>query len=151
MKFKLFLCVVLLVWAAASDAQSFFAPISKPVQAVRNPFIHATTVAPDSTLNAFRPVVSVAAYSYPGNHAMTGVGAAYEHLKYDRTAQKWDVIYSFGAYAWYNTPLPSGESTNQTPVSFGFAATVLNGLLLAGIASDGTHIGPVIGVNINLN
>lgn len=150
MKFKILIFALLI--SSVCSAQNFFGrvgavePTAKPV----NKFYFNAT-QPDSTIKAFRPVVSPIAYSYPGNHAMIGAGVAYEELDWNYGSQVWDVPWSVGVYAWYNTPLPSGTSTNNTPVSFGPAITVLNGTLLLGAAYDAHKLGAVVGINIKLN
>lgn len=149
------IAVIFLLACSALHAQSFVKPVAhikKPVYG----FYRALTpgvVAVDSVKNLLRPTVSGAAafYSSGQSSAVVGAGVAYQHLNYAASADRWTVLWSIGAYAWYNTPLPSGQSTNTRPVSVGAAAQLFDGLILVGVATNFKQIGPVLGININLN
>lgn len=139
MKFKLFLCATLLVWAIASDAQSMLYSVPKPVQVTRNPFIRATTLAtPDSTLNVFR-ATSAAAYGVPGNIAMAGIGISYQHMKYDYTNVRWQTQWSIGGYGF-----AGGSVAPKSP------ADIITGAVLFGFYNDLIRVGPGINMNGNL-
>jgi len=151
MKFKvLFLSVSILVMYNVCSAQSFFKPVPKIKQQRYALTVAGTTK--DSTINAFRPVVNLAAYSLPGNQLMTGAGVSYQHLKYDPVTTKWEAIWSISAIQYIGTVvsnLPNGKPITAT----GIMAGLLNNLFMAGVAIDNNtgKFMTTVGLGISLN
>jgi hypothetical protein len=132
-----------LAMSSATHAQSFFKALPKESAKYG-------AAAPGGTLNLFRPSINLVSYSVPGNRLMTGAGPAYEHLKWDATSQKWDVVWSINAQIWYFAPLASGSPTNGN-VAYGLSAGVFNNLVLVGVATDGHYTFGTVGIGVNLN
>jgi len=146
MKFKLFLLAVSFVFATSCSAQSFFKPIPKPWQ---KKIGDAFSLASDSLMNAFRPIVNVASFGLPGSVGLSGAGVSYQHLKFDLTSGKWNAIWSVNALAWYKVNLDG--SVNNQSFAYGVAGGVFNNLLLVGAAYDGKKVFATVGVGISLN
>ena|SRR5277367_2951712 len=147
MKFLLFLLSMLFIGTCV-NAQSSFKTL--PKLAAPNRFAHATTVQ-DSTMQAWRFIADIAAYSEPGNIAEAGVGYGYQWLKYDYTSQKWTCQYSVSAVAF-----AGGSVAPSTPASIVSAAIMAgfdNNLFLVGPQYNfGTkQFGVAISIGINLN
>lgn len=125
-KILLLLCFIGMVSARVS-AQSITSPVPK---------VNLLADAPDSELNAVRPVVA-AAYAYPGNLLMAGTGLGYKRLKWDYTDQKWKSLYSLNGILWAAGTTAPGP---QVPAfSFGPAVGILNDNVLVGGAYDFTN------------
>lgn len=146
---KSILIAFLLFVSASVVAQSPFKSIPKP--AMRYSLTLNSIIRPDSNINAVRFSITPVSYSYPNNHVMVGAGVAYENLSYNFGTEKWTTNWSAGCYGWYNTVLPTSKTTKQLPISYGPAATFLNGILLIGVGYDGANWGAILGASIPLN
>lgn len=147
-----FLLVSVLLMAAAftSSAQtskSFFAPLPKL-------HLERATLAIDSsnlTMNAWRPIASIVAYSEPGNILMAGVGGGYQHLKWNTTSQAWSCVWSINALAFAGGSV--APSTPASVMSVGAMVGIDNNLIMAGpVYNFGTkQFGIGLSVAINFN
>lgn len=149
---KLILFISIFLISATVYAQSPFKPLTKVYVAPRNPFARAaTTVLPDSTMNAWRFIADIAAYAEPGNIAMAGIGYGYQHLKYDYSAQKWNCLWSVNAVGFAGGSVV--PSTPASIASFGVMAGIDNNLFMAGpIYNPGTkQFGIALSVGISFN
>lgn len=147
---KLHILIVFLLFIGLfANAQSPFKPIAK--LANPNEFARATTLTPDSTMQAWRFIADVAAYSYPGNIAEAGVGYGYQWLKWDATTQKWDCQYSVSAVGFAGGSV--APSTPASIVSVAIMGGFDNNLFLVGPQYNfGTkQFGVAISIGINLN
>lgn len=145
---KTFLMLASIVLSCTASAQSFFKPVPK-VNARTNFAFRAITVTKDSTMNAWRPLVNIAAYAEPGNILMAGAGLSYQHLKWDITNQRWNCEWSVAAMGW-----AGGSVAPKTPadiMSYGIMFGVLNNTVMAGPAINSGKLIAVISIGINLN
>lgn len=145
---QLFLIVFLFTLAGNLSAQSFFKAMPKYTHRV-GITEGETAAAQPTTMNSFRPVVGVAAYSIPDNMLMTGAGISYQHLTYNNTTLKWSSAYSISLLLYAGTSL--GATAGSDAVSPGLMFGVLNNLVLLG----GTYVNGkflvLTGIGINLN
>jgi len=126
--------VALLLTVGSTYGQSIFKPVPK---VAFHPRAFPGATLPDSTINAFRPVVGVAAFSEPGNQLMTGAGLGYQHLKWNYTTAKWEAEYSLSLLGWAAGSVSPGP---QIPAfAFGPSVGFFNNLILAGWGWDVTH------------
>jgi hypothetical protein len=145
---KVFLFAVAILFAGAVNAQSIFKPlpkIAKPNKFARDVF------TPDSVMNAWRFIASIAAYSEPGNIAEAGAGFGLQNLKFDYTTQKWYCNWSISAVGF-----AGGSVVPTTPSSIGSAAIMvgaLNNLVLIGPQYNfGTkQFGIAVSIGISFN
>lgn len=154
MKSILVLAFVLLTGHLFAQMPSPFERIAKPTPATVK-FLKAVGDSTSSPLvvNAVRFAITPVSYSYPGNHVQVGAGIVYEHMRYNSSTVAYDVAWGIGAFAWYNTPITTGNAGTTPPVSYGPAVLFpwTNGLVLAGGSFDGHTFGGVVGLNIKLN
>lgn len=142
-----------------SMAQSFFKPVPKvKATAMRyntgNPFAAPRTALPavapkDSTMNAIRPILNVAAYAEPGNILMAGAGISYQHLRFDQPSQKWYCEWSVSGMGWAGGSV--APSTPAQAVSYGIMFGILNNMIMAGPALNGKKLQAVVSIGISLN
>jgi len=133
MKFKLLLLVLSVVFATSVSAQSFFKPLPKG-QAYASKMSLAVVDSSKLTMNAVRPVVALSALVSNGTQLAGGVGAGFEHLKWDQPSQSWITVYSISALAFLGT---NGSSITGTGgLVFGIPGT--NGIVGVGPGYDFT-------------
>jgi hypothetical protein len=124
-----YLLILLLLISNACFSQNFFAPI--PKLALKPVTMHLVSTNP-ATLNAWRPIASIAAYGEPGNILMAGAGISYQHEQFDPNSQKWLTVWSVSGMAW-----AGGSVAPKTPsdiMSYGIMLGLDNNLLLIGPA-----------------
>jgi hypothetical protein len=148
MKYLLIASLLFLCYGAS--AQSSFKALPKVYHAT-NPFAHAAVATPDSTMNAWRFIANIAAYSEPGNILMAGVGYGYQHLVWVPSTQKWNCQWSISPVAF-----AGGSVVPNTPasvMSVGILGGIVNNTIMAGpVYNFGTkQFGVAISVGINLN
>lgn len=105
---------------------------------------YAKTASDAQTLNTFKVNVSLPGYYYSNGKqqsAVVGLGFAFEHYKSDT------LIYSFGPYVWYNSPVPTGST--QLPIGYGAAAAYKGLFLLGFLTPDFVHWGPVVSLDFS--
>lgn len=111
---------------------------------------HALVISqPDSTMNAWRPITNIAAYSYPGNILMAGAGIGYQHLQWVASSQKWNCLWSVNGVMWAGGSV--APSTPAQAISFGIMGGFFNNLIMIGPALNGSKVQAVVSVGINLN
>lgn len=140
---KLTVVILLLGVSAASQAQfEWTGPFSTIKKTTFSSY--AKTASDAQTLNTFKINVSLPGYYYSNGKqqsAVVGLGFAFEHYKSDT------LIYSFGPYVWYNSPVPTGST--QLPIGYG-AAAAYKGLILIGfLTPDFVHWGPVVSLDFS--
>lgn len=153
---KIILIFGFLILAAGSVmGQSFFKPLPSPKimhEPAPAPFTaHLAAVAPDSVMNAWRPITNIAAYGYPGNILMAGAGLGYQHLVFSSVTQRWTAQWSVNAMGF-----AGGSVAPATPASIasvGILAGVYNNLVMFG---PGYNFGTkqfmaIISIGISLN
>jgi hypothetical protein len=145
---KVLLFALAILFAGAVNAQSPFKPL--PKLAAPNKFAK-DVFTPDSTIQAWRFIANIAAYSEPGNIAEAGVGYGYQWLKYDYTTAKWYCNASVSAVAF-----AGGSVAPTTPASIMSAAVMagfLNNLFMVGPQYNfGTkQFGIAVSIGIDLN
>lgn len=144
MRFKLILLSLSIVLTGALSAQSFFKALPKT-----QPGGFAASVFGTNKWN-FRPIVSVASYSFPGNEVSTGGGIAYELNTLDPTTQTWSSILSISGLLYYNLPLAT-ETRQAAPIGAGIMLGFINNHILVGAKYDGKRMNLEIGTGINFN
>lgn len=152
------LLITLSCIASAGYAQSFFKPLPKERrlstvidQRRYEVLADSEAVAISLVVNAWRPIVSIAAYAEPGHLIMTGAGAGYQHLVYNAQSQKYECQYSISVLGWAAGNVSPGP---QNPAfAFGPAVGFFNNLLLVGGAYDFTNkkVIAAISLGISLN
>lgn len=158
MRAKLLFLTLAVLTANAISAQSFFKPVPKPVThpyGVSNPF--ATTQAPTTApggvvkMQAFRPIVNIAAYAEPGNKLMAGAGISYQYLTWNESNGKYESTLSISGLMF-----AGGSIAPKTPseaVDFGAMVGFKNNLINIGVIPPITSKNwqAVISVGISLN
>lgn len=132
MKLKLLLLsfILCIVTVGVGHAQSFFKPLPKPAAFSAGKF----SLASDSVMGTFRPVVAISASLSNGASLSSGLGVGYERLKYDATSQAWVTQYSIAALGFIST---NGNAIGGTAgLAIGIPGT--NGLLSVGPGYDFT-------------
>jgi hypothetical protein len=130
MKLKLLLITLLFAFAGTVSAQSFFKPLPK----LHSYDAGKLGVSTDSTMNSIRPVVAISASVSDGTSLASGLGAGFEHLKWDPVSQSWITIYSISAIGFLTT---NGNSIGGTAgLIFGIPGT--GGLISVGPGYDVT-------------
>ena len=150
---KLMVFFALIFISGSCFCQSFFKPLKKPaiLSASYNAYSRSLAVGPqpDSLLNAFRPIASIAAYAEPGNILMAGAGISYQHLKYDYGASKWNCQWSISGIMWAGGSV--APSTPAQAISYGLMFGILNNLIMAGPAMNGNKVIATVAIGISLN
>lgn len=148
---KLMLVLFSLAFLATSCvAQSFLKPLPKvSVTHSMKLNVNSVAVVTDSTMNAFRPIASVAAYTVPGNILLTGAGISYQHLKWDAVKQKWTSVWSIAGLGYVGAPLdPTQPASN---FGYGLLVGFLNNLIMVGPTLNGNKVYGTIAIGVSLN
>lgn len=148
MRIKLSILSLLLVITSSLSAQSFFKALPKQ-QPVGQGHFGGSGVFGTTQWN-FRPIVSVASYSFPGNEVSTGGGIAYELNTLDPTTQTWSSVLSISGLLYYNLPLAT-ETRSAAPIGAGIMLGFINNHILVGAKYDGKRMNLEIGTGINFN
>jgi hypothetical protein len=154
-KMKTKLLIMTLLVSTICNAQSFFKPLPKYVERAKYSFKLQTSgdsakmTSLIGTMNAFRPIANIAAYTIPGNILMTGAGVSYQHLTIDST-MKWYCQWSISALMWAGGQI-APTNGNYSVMSFGIMFGVLNNLIMVGPALNNGKVIGVISIGVSLN
>lgn len=136
---KFLLLALFVIVTASCSAQSFFKPLPKCTVS------YATGrfgLAADSTINVFRPVVGVTAAINDGTQLAGGVGAGFQHLKWDAPSQTWIPQYSISAIAFLGSNTSGTADViaggvvgllNFVSLGYGYDFTQKKGVFLTGV------------------
>lgn len=101
--------------------------------------LKAVPSASPLVMNAWRPTATIAAYTYPGNMLMTGVGYGFQHLKYNDTTSKWIIQYSIQGMVFAGGQVtPSIAPYNI--ISYGVMVGILNNAIMVGPVLNGNKV-----------
>ncbi len=131
--------------------QSFFKAIPKREMIVSREgrFRALVNTSMDSTMDAIRPIASLAAYGETGNILMAGAGVSYQHLKWLTSTQKWNCQWSISALGWAGGSV--APNTPVTAMTYGLMVGVLNNLIMVGPAINNNKLIATVSIGISLN
>lgn len=149
---KAVLALALIAATQASFAQSIFHSIPAPYKLQKMGLILGdTSTSTPTTINAWRPIASIVAYSEPGNILMAGAGLGYQHLTWQSATSSWYTTWSVNAIAFAGGSV--APTTPASIMSVGIMGGVYNNLLMAGpVYNFGTkQFGVGVSMAINFN